>query len=104
MPGTIITKSPIMIYLEKLREAQRAGVVNGLMFAGKAQITIPVGPVGTVGRKIYRTKAGGADYFLVGKIADNTTTSYLDSTVADADLGSPLPLVNLTSSRPQLNR
>ena len=34
-------------------------------------------------------------------IADNTTTSYLDSTVADADLGSPLPLVNLTSSRPQ---
>ena len=37
-------------------------------------------------RKIYRTTAGGALYFLLTTINDNTTTSYTDNT-ADANLG-----------------
>jgi len=56
--------------------------------------SIPTGPAGTVGRRLYRTKAGGAaPYFLVAQLGDNTTTSYLDST-PDGSLGHAPPLVN----------
>lgn len=47
---------------------------------------IPVSTSGSVtDRKIYRTKAGGSNYYLLTTIADNTTTTYTDNT-ADADL------------------
>lgn len=36
-------------------------------------------------RKIYRTKAGGSDYYYLGTIANNTTTTFTDN-VADASL------------------
>jgi len=51
---------------------------------------IPIGPPGTVGRKIYRTKVGGgtSSLGLVAKIPDNVTTIFTD-TVADADRGDP---------------
>lgn len=39
------------------------------------------------GREIYRTNAGGARYFLLTELTDNTTTSYTDNT-ADASLQS----------------
>lgn len=40
-----------------------------------------------IARKIYRTKAGGADdYYLLTTIANNTTTTYTDNT-ADSSLG-----------------
>ncbi len=65
-------------------------------------INIPVGQVGTVGRKLYRTKAGGSIFYLVATIEDNTTTTYAD-TIADADLPDIFPpLINYTSARPQL--
>lgn len=47
---------------------------------------IPIGPTGTTSRKVYRTKAYGIMYYLLTTIADNTTTTYEDST-ADASLG-----------------
>ncbi len=54
---------------------------------GKVNVTaIPTGPPGTVGRRLYRTKAGAAVYFLLTTIADNVTTTYTDNT-ADANLG-----------------
>ena len=41
---------------------------------------IPLGPIGTVNRKIYRRDSStGTDYKYVGTIADNTTTTFTDS-------------------------
>lgn len=51
---------------------------------------ISVGPSGTTQRKIYRTIAGGAQLKLLTTIADNTTTTYTDSS-ADAALGANVP-------------
>lgn len=54
---------------------------------------IPLGPVGTTARKIYRTVAGNTGAFkLVATIADNTTTTYADN-VADSSLGADAPAV-----------
>lgn len=47
---------------------------------------LPIGPINTVNRLLYRTKAGFADYYLVDTIADNVTTSYIDIK-ADGALG-----------------
>lgn len=41
---------------------------------------IPTGPTGTIARRVWRTKAGGSSYFLIGALADNATTSVLDAT------------------------
>ena len=47
---------------------------------------IPVSTSGAVtGRKIYRTKTGGTNYYLLTTISDNTTTTYTDN-IADASL------------------
>jgi hypothetical protein len=57
--------------------------------------TIPLGPTGTVARKIYRTSAGGAagTEKYVGLINENTTTIYTDN-LADASLGDAIPTTN----------
>lgn len=47
---------------------------------------IPTGGTGCTARDIYRTLAGGAVYYWVATISDNTTTVYTDSTL-DAALG-----------------
>lgn len=57
----------------------------------QVQLTaIPTGPAGTTARNLYRSRVGGGtgtqNVFLVTTLADNTTTSYLD-TLADASLG-----------------
>lgn len=50
---------------------------------------IPVSPSPSVtAREIYRTKAGGTDYFYVATISNNTATTYTDTT-ADAALITP---------------
>ncbi len=56
---------------------------------------IPIGPTGTTARKIYRTAAGGVDgtQKLVTTLADNSTTTYTDST-ADGSLGVLVPSTN----------
>ena len=46
-----------------------------------------------VARRIYRTKAGGSEYFYVDQLSDNTTTTYTDN-VPDANLTQHPPLVN----------
>jgi hypothetical protein len=37
------------------------------------------GGTGTIAKRIYRTKSGGSEYFLIGQINDNTTTTFTDS-------------------------
>jgi hypothetical protein len=54
---------------------------------------IPTGPAGTVRRRLYRTKAGGAEYFLLDEIPDNVTGTYTDSR-EDTELTVPAPTVN----------
>jgi hypothetical protein len=59
--------------------------------ASNTQNNLTAIPTGTAGqgvtsRKVYRTKAGGAQYFLLATIANNTTTTLADTT-ADASLG-----------------
>lgn len=41
--------------------------------------SIPLGPLGCIGRRIYRTKANGSTYYLVGEIKDNSTSNFTDS-------------------------
>lgn len=70
---------------------------------GKVTVTgIPIGGSFVTGRRLYRTAAGGSTYFVLGTIADNTTTSYTDN-VADASLGASLPTANTTGD-PELRR
>jgi hypothetical protein len=52
--------------------------------------SIGLGPSGTTSRKVYRTVAAGSQLKLLTTIADNTTTTYTDST-ADASLGANAP-------------
>lgn len=54
---------------------------------------IPTGPTGTLARRLWRTKAGGSEYFFVGQISDNTTSTFVDSTT-DSSLRTAVPLVN----------
>jgi hypothetical protein len=51
---------------------------------------IPTGPTGTAKRNLYRTKVGGGPYYLLTTIADNTTTTYSDTT-ADSGLSATTP-------------
>jgi hypothetical protein len=56
---------------------------------------IPAGPTGTTQRRIYRTKAGGSTYFLVGQIDGNAGgETFLDG-VADDNLTVTAPTSNL---------
>jgi hypothetical protein len=54
---------------------------------GQVQLSnIPIGTtVGVTDRRVYRTKAGGSVYYLIGSVGDNTTTTFTDN-VADASL------------------
>ncbi len=75
--------------------------------SGNQQVSltsIPLGPtppplsgtrasVTVLARRLYRTTAGGSALLLLATLADNTTTSYLDS-AADATLGAAAPTVN----------
>ncbi|MFB3880956.1 MAG: hypothetical protein ACE149_06815 [Armatimonadota bacterium] len=60
--------------------------------------TIPIGPAGTVARRLYRTEVGAVgDLLLVAEIADNAATTYHDET-ADVALGVPAPALNTSGS------
>lgn len=60
---------------------------------------IPTGAGGTTSRKLYRTLVAGATGTekLVTTIADNTTTTYTDST-ADGSLGAAVPTTNTATA------
>ena len=63
--------------------------------------SIPTGGTdqGVTARRIYRTQAGGASYFRVTTISDNTTTTYTDST-ADGSLDTTLTIPTTNFSPP----
>lgn len=66
---------------------------------GRVELTaIPIGPLLTTSRKLYRTDAGGTVYKLLATIANNTTTVYTDN-VADGSLGAVAPTVNKAIDR-----
>jgi hypothetical protein len=52
---------------------------------------IPTGPAGTTARKIYRTPVGGGVQRLLATIANNSTTTYTDTTADSAMAGQPGP-------------
>jgi hypothetical protein len=53
---------------------------------------IPLGPVGTTARKVYRTVGGGTALLLLATISDNTTSTYAD-TITDGSLTTAYPAV-----------
>lgn len=60
---------------------------------------IPLGPVGTAARRIYRSTSSGGTYYRVTSgdtIADNTTTTYTDDT-ASISANNQIPKVNNTT-------
>lgn len=67
-----------------------------LSTAGGEQVTLfnmPLGPTGTIARRVYRTVAGGTELKFVGQVSDNVSTTFVDN-VADAELGQTIPNVN----------
>jgi hypothetical protein len=69
-------------------------------FRHAVAVTIPLGPPGTVGRKIYRTSNYGADYtapgdttlYFIELVRNNVDTIYFDA-IATANLGQPAPAI-----------
>jgi hypothetical protein len=68
-----------------------AALTVGTAQAAQVQLSaIPVGAAAVTARKLYRTQAGATTLQLRATLADNTTTTYLD-TLADASLGATAP-------------
>lgn len=69
-------------------------------FRHAVAMTIPLGPPGTVARKIYRTTNYGADYnaqgdttlYFIDLVRNNVETTYFDA-IATANLGQPAPAI-----------
>lgn len=70
-----------------------SNVLNVTTSAKQVDLTnIPLGPSGTVSRKVYRRIAGDTgNWKLVGTIANNSATTFTDN-IADANLGVDAPL------------
>lgn len=61
---------------------------------GKVELTgIPIGPVGTTGRKLYRSTIGNTNLVLLDTMAENAITTYTDN-IADASLGAAAVTIN----------
>lgn len=65
--------------------------------AYEINVTIPVGPTGTIGRRLYRTQSGGSTFLFDQEIDDNTTTQVVDN-IADNSLGVAAPTQNTTGT------
>ena len=74
---TILTESPMSPISSVVALNNHQASLTGITTSATAGVTH---------RIIYRTVAGGTEYFEVTKIADNTTTTYTDNT-SDYDLG-----------------
>lgn len=72
-------------------------VANAAVNGQIALSNIPLGGAAVTARKLYRTKAGLDDFFLVATIANNTATAFTDN-VADTALGVGCPTTNTTTS------
>ena len=98
-------------YLYKITFVTSVGETNGgaesatvTTTTGNQRVSLTAIPTYTttervIARNIYRTKVGGASgtELFVATIADNTTTTFTDST-ADTALGRPVPTVDTTVS------
>jgi hypothetical protein len=81
-------------------DLKTANYVGGAAEYAQVQIDgVARGPSGTTGREIYRTVANGSQPKALHAIADNSTTSYLDSS-SDGVLGADSPSSD-TSGLPQ---
>jgi len=81
-------------YTDRAADAQLGGEPPNFDTAGAYAMNlsnIPTGPTGVLGRRVYRTKSGGSEYFFVGQISDNSTTTMTD-TIPDTSLGISPPL------------
>ena len=67
--------------------------VNGFTANQAALSAIAIGPTGTTAREIYRTAAGASQLKLLTTLANNTASTYTDST-ADASLGANAPIAD----------
>ena len=74
--GTLVSESPLSSATSPVTLSAQRGSLSD----------IPVSTAtGVTSRRLYRTTTGGATYFFLATIADNTTTTYTDNT-ADAGL------------------
>ena len=62
------------------------------------RVTVPVGPAGTVARKIYRSSAAQTTFFLVATLFDNTTTTF-DDDLSDGTLSTDPGTIKSGNSR-----
>jgi uncharacterized phiE125 gp8 family phage protein len=70
---------------------------------GQVAVTmIPLGGPHVLARKLYRTLANGAEYFLLATLDDNATTTYSDD-APDVALGVGCPTLNTTGDPYLLN-
>lgn len=71
---------------ETIISGTNPAVTNDASHTSVSLTNIPLGPIGVTSRKIYRSTAGTTTMKLLTTIADNTTTTYTDTT-PDASLG-----------------
>ena len=95
--GTGITATNISYAVTMDADAYINGSISNVIASASNQAInlayIPLGPVGTTNRKIYRKDSNtGGNYRLVTTISDNSTTTYTDTT-ASASLGAGMPTI-----------
>lgn len=77
-----------------------SGTASASVAPSSQQVSLTAIPTGTgavSSRNIYRTKAGGSQYFFLATVAGNVTTTYTDNT-ADGSLGTTIsPAMNTTA-------
>jgi hypothetical protein len=105
---TTIANNTTTTYADALADGSLGATAPSTNTAAMNQIdlsAIPLGSATVTGRKVYRTAAGGAQLKLLATLADNTTTTYSDTT-ADASLGANAPSSDtsgLTQPNGQIN-
>jgi hypothetical protein len=84
-------------YTDNKRDSELLAITAPAVSTAGGQVhsltAIPIGPTGTLARRIYRTIAGGTSYQFVGELTDNTAQTFTDDR-ADEELGSYVPVVN----------
>lgn len=75
--GVVITESPMSDASDVLSLVNQQGSLSDILTSGTSGVNC---------RRIYRTLTGGADYYPIHDIDDNTTTTYTDS-ISDYDAG-----------------
>lgn len=107
LPGATATYAWATTYLKSGGETLPGPAsVPVVPAGGGAVVTLPLGPPGTVGRRVYKARGGGS-LVLVAQVLDNTTTTWTDS-VGDPIAGAaaagsvPPPLADTTANLTQV--